>query len=70
MYDNEKCEGREKKAEKPLELPNHCLNGDDFLEITAAVTSELVDTWEHKLHPTENRPIERELKVNVNWNDT
>ena len=69
MFSNEQCEGREKHAEKTLDLPE-CLRGepfcgDDYLEITAAMQSGLGDTWEHKLHPKENRPIEKELKVNV-----
>ena len=69
MFANELCEGREKHAEKTLDLPE-CLRGeqlcsDDFLEMTAAMVGELGDTWEHKLHPRENRPIEKELKVDV-----
>ena len=67
MTDIEEGEGREKYAVKPLDLPECArgqeLNGDDYLEITAIVQSEMADEWEHKPHPTENRPLEKELKV-------
>lgn len=63
MFDNEKMEGREKKTEKLLKLPDCCLNGDDCLEITAAIVGDVGDMWEHKLHPRENRPIENEVKI-------
>ena len=65
MFDNESREGRETKTEKPLKLPDCCLNGDDYLRITAALSGDVGDTWEHKLHPRENRPIEDEVKVNT-----
>ena len=69
MFSNEECEGREKCAEKPLDLPE-CeeLNGEDILELIAIVQSDVADEWEHKLHPRENRPIEKELKVTVSLN--
>ena len=65
MFEKESMEGREKKTEKILELPDCCLNGDDCLKIAADIVGDVGDTWEHKLHPRENRPIENEVKVNT-----